>query len=399
MKNQLFIWPSHQTTSPIRWLEWNPQNTAAIATGTLNDASKLVQLQPIADKSTTLLLLPGECCLHTRIKLPDRSKLAKRTIPFQLEEKLCQPIEALQIVYGSLDSSLNIPVVSIEKSVLQSWIEALEKARIQADRVLPDYLALPNTDNQATLLQDGERVLCRTPDMAATLDKRTLTPWWSLVPQPDNIQCFGNIDVAQDNSVTSLPTDKDALETLARHFNPKTGINLLQGEFEQRNALHDWAIKLKLPAIAASLFILLQFATLQLENIQLQRQISQYDNQIEQVFRSAFPDTRRIINARSQMKAKLAVLERSNSHTTFLSILGHAAPELAKNPDIKLQQMRFQADDGSLKLQVTAPDFMALDKLNNRLQNKPLRIKPGSFQQTGGNQITGQLTLWGNKDA
>ncbi|MGB0467293.1 MAG: type II secretion system protein GspL [Pontibacterium sp.] len=398
MKTQLFIWPGGQLTDPIRWLEWSPKAHKSISAGTLSDSAALSQLHSKAQQATTALLLPGECCLYSRVKLPNRSKLALQSIPYQLEENLCQPLDGLQIATGPVTADLHIPVIALEKKLLQDWLDALKAAQIQVDRIMPDYLALSPRPGQATLLQDQHRVICRLPKAAASFDQRTLSAWWALLEQPDSVQSFGEIELSGAEKHPLRP-EESPLSVLARQFDPTRCINLLQADFEQHNPVKDWALRLKTPLIAASILAALHLGTVQLDNMQLQQQISDYDARIKTVFLDAFPDTRRIVNPRSQMKARLDLLARQSDQGGFLRILRQVAPELADSPGITLQTLRFQADTAALQMQLTGPDFAALETFNGRLQKKPLILKPGASQQTADKQISTQLTVRENKGA
>lgn len=394
MRNQLFIWLGYTPDDLIRWLVWDKKSSACIESGVLDNAEELTKLHRRSAQNKSIVLIAGEHCVYKRIKLPDRSKLSKRTIPYQIEEKLCQPIETVQVAIGELDNQLLIPVITISKADLSEWLNSLDKAQIRPDIVTPDYMALSYEKNHTTILQDNNRTLCRSQDNSATLSSVTVQEWLSLTQ--DRIDSTQDInDCSTQNSTlddihhSCIPP----LEKLAQDFSLKPCINLIQGEFEQHSAFKGWIVAMKLPAILVSLICFIHFGTVYLENRKLENQILQYDQRIEHVFRSAFPDTRRVVNARSQMKAKLTELKNTQSYV-FLRLLDKAALPLSKFKDIHLQQLRYQAKDGALQIYVTAPSYSVLEKLSDQLQEASLKIQPGAFQQTEDSMISAQIMLW-----
>ncbi len=391
MKNQLFIWPCNTPEDAIRWLEWDRSSSQVLSQGQLENGSALAQLQPHASRNQVILLLPGSSCFYTQVQLPNTSKQAQTAIPFMLEDKLCQPIEDLHIAHRPMDSALNRQVVAVEHTLMQTWIDAFNQAQIQLETITPDYLALPLQPDYATLLHAGPELVCRYPQHAASMPAATFQQWQPLLPEVSTVNELGGGATCENS--TSSDSAHAALASLASGFNPKDLVNLRQAQYLPQGQLSVWGSKLKLAAALAAIALCAQFAIFKMESAKLQQQITDYDTQVKQVFVSAFPETRRVINPRSQMKAKLAQMKRGSGNFRFLEIMNQAAPTLANAQGIKLEQIRYLQKDNAVKLTLSAPDFESINNLQSALNSKSLRAEPGAYQQTGSNQVSAQITL------
>lgn len=388
MKNLLHIWLGRSPEEPIRWLVLDVKGSKTLESGVIDCASELYHLRSHSLKCKTIILLPGELCLYARVKLPDRSKLAKRTIPYQIEEKLCESVEETHIAIGNVDAELFVPALVMSKNVLSERISSLEKNLDKLDIVTADYMALNSSSDDYVKLEDRNRVLCRSKSYSATLDSASVDAWQVLAHVENKI-----LEFAGDDSESQLDSAISPLEKLAQSLQVETVINLLQGEFEQRNKLKDWTLSMKLPLLIAGLASTLHLGAIQAENQILEGKIDRLDERVEQVFLSALPDTRRVVNPRSQMKAKLAEL-KSTDNDLFVRLLDKASKPLANNKAVTLQQVRYQSKEGALQIYVQAPDYSVLETLNDHFQRVGLKVQPGAFQKMEDQVISAQITLW-----
>ena len=392
MKAELFIWLGHNEAQPVRWMRRQRKHTAPAHTGKLPGASTLSELQDKARDAVVWLLVPGEHCVHLPVTLPNHSKQARRSIPYLIEEKLCQPLEETHVAYLPGGQSNNYDVIAVATAQMRAWLDALSSAGIAPDYVVPDFMVLPHPGEELHLLQDGSRTLARGDRIAATLNSDTLSAWLKLSgKEHPTSHSYGEVPPAGLETTQQEMIDPLAqLANLAANSKP---LNLLQGEYAERNPFSDYMQLLKLPMAAAFLFALLNVVHAYIEIQTLDKQKHAYQQAIEQVFRSALPETRRIVNPRSQMKARLATLETQADSGAFLALLEKLSLAAALHNSVEIQSLRFDAIQNTLQLQVIANDFASLEKLNDTLQQQALTVDPGAYQQTSTQQVSAQLTI------
>lgn len=398
MKAELFIWLGHSEAQPIRWIHCQRKQAADTHTGTLPDASALPQLQERAKGAAVWLLVPGEHCVHLTVTLPNQSKQARRSIPYLIEEKLCQPLEEVHVAYQYSGQGNDFDVVTVSATRMQTWLNTMADAGIQPNYVTPDFMMLPASCEGLHLLQDGERTLVRSNDTAATLSSDTLSAWIKLAGADcATLHCYGEVPITGHDTIQQRMDDPlTHLAALSASIKP---LNLLQGEYARSNPLQGYLRLAKLPAAAAVLLALLHMTHTYIEIQALEKQKQAYQQAIEQVFRDALPETRRIVNPRSQMKARLAALKEQADSSAFLALLEKLSAATAAHSDVEIQSLRFDATHNSLQLQVTARDYTSLETLNEALQAQALSVDPGAYQQTSTQQISAQLTIREGNDA
>ena len=109
------------------------------------------------------------------------------------------------------------------------------------------------------------------------------------------------------------------------------------------------------------------------------------------LYRQLFPEEKRIVNPRAQLKQHLQGLQQAPLTDSFLSQLALLAPLLHKTPEIELQQLRFEADKQEFRLQISAKDFGMLDKFRNQA-NTTFATEMTNMQDQGG-RVSGMLII------
>ena len=405
MSNLRVIWVGLTPEQPVRWLEWDSKNKAVVNQAGLSAASELETLATNAGEFSTLLLLPGESCLFNQLTLPDKSKSARKAIPYLLEERLCQPVDELHIVSGKISKNLTVNVIAVEHAFLQGWLDYLSELGIHPETVIPDYMMLGEPDSAAWhIVCDEQRVLCCRENERFVTDQVSLQSWWSLLETPElektePVKVWGDLILSEKTQVESITQQQPVLEYLMGLGVANSEINLLQARYELQNPLRKWLVPFYQPIALGALVLMLFLGQASIENYHLSQQIEQYDQAMVELYREVFPEAQRIKDPYRQMKGQLNEVKARGGQSAFLPMLNVVAQELASNPQVKLQKIRFQQLDGKIQLQVVAPSYAVLETLSAKLSEQNLQIKQGAYQQTGDNQISGQLTVWGNNNA
>ena len=139
--------------------------------GDLNMLERLVDLKTLQDPSDVVLLVPTEHCLSMRCIVPGKTVgQMRRALPYVVEEFVAGDIDAMHIAAGPIRRNEPVDVVLIERTVLQSWLEALAAHGLVAGYAAADAALLPSVQGEATLLFDGDRVLVRSVDQVAAIE-------------------------------------------------------------------------------------------------------------------------------------------------------------------------------------------------------------------------------------
>ncbi|HCS27881.1 MAG TPA: hypothetical protein DIW43_10530 [Spongiibacteraceae bacterium] len=118
----------------------------------------------------------------------------------------------------------------------------------------------------------------------------------------------------------------------------------------------------------------------------------QLDAAAESVYRDTFPEARRVVNARSQMKSQLNALESQRGDAGLLPVLAPIATAFKGQSSITVTQLVFQNQSGSVRLAVDAQNYAAIDAFSGQLEGQRLQVSRGTFRQNG-ELISGQLII------
>ncbi len=157
----------------------------------------------------------------------------------------------------------------------------------------------------------------------------------------------------------------DPLNVFARGLDA-SAINLLQGAYSRSG---DWARLLRPWRATAALLvagIIVSNVAMGIDYFQLSRESEQLRAQIEQTFREALPETRRIVNPRIQMQQQLDALQRrQGTGGGFLSLLSQSGSVLKGMQGVQVSGATFRA--GRLDIDLTVNNLQLLDELKQTL--------------------------------
>jgi general secretion pathway protein L len=384
---------------------WCPVGTPERVThGALAEAARA-----IAGKSVRVLV-PTEAVtlLSARIPTRQRQRLLQ-ALPFVLEDQLAADVETLHFAAAARSGGDDVPCAVVDRATLRGWLDALQAAGIAPDAMVPDVLALPRAAGEWSMLAESGSIRLRSGEMRGfACDSATLPHLLPLLLQndeqrPTRLQ-FHDGDSSgevqrllqawcdtQGIELQRVPLAGDALPLLAAGAQRGDNLNLLQGEFSRREKTRQLWQPWRAAALLVVLLTLLHGGMAGARYVALASEEAQLATQIEQVYRSAFPESQRVVNARIQMEQKLAELRRGDAGQEFHRLLLHAAPAL-RGAGIELRALHYSP--GLLDIEVTAADLQALDRLKQALDNGPLRAEiTGADSSSGG--VAGRIALRG----
>lgn len=383
---------------------WCPAGAAErVMHGTLVDAGQAAAAQRV----TVLVPTDAVALLTARIPTRQRQRL-RQALPYALEEQLAADVETLHFAAGR-GSGDNVPCAVIDRELLRGWLGALEDAGIKPERMLPDVLALPRSAGEWIVLAEADGILLRHSEhRGLACDAATLPHLLPLLLQqqgdaPTRLRLYaaGADDSvretvqpwcdAQNIELQHHVLNGDALTLLATQPLPADALNLLQGEFSRREQTRQLWRPWRAAAALLLALLLLQGGMAGARYLELSREDQRLAGQIEQVYRDAFPEAQRVVNAPVQMEQKLAELRRGSGGQELHRLLLHAAPKL-RDSGVSLRALNY--NPGVLDIELNAPDLQTLDRFKQALDSGPLRAEIAAADSSGG-AVAGRITLRG----
>lgn len=394
--------------SSIPWLRWDNKKATILERGVTNQ-SLLAGLASQATDNINVLIVPGEDIRALRVTLPNKSKAAFKTIPYQLEENLSSKIEDLHIISGKIENNpptytATNSVISFvtEHSLMQRWQQFIEESQIKFHWLVADFTLLPMQDNLGSAWSDGSRFLIRSKEFQGALSALTFNrckkDYWHNFSEQLNF--YSATDFIDEFPKTSTSTNKDLLAVLAENFaeqQPDNYINLLQGRYRQNSQSSKKLKQFIAPASVALCVVLSFLAHAITTNVQLKQQDQHLKQQMTSVYKSLFPKDRRITNPYAQMRGKLKQGQSAEQHQ-FLKWVSLISPIL-RQQNIVLITLKYDKSPLVLRLQVEAADYNTLENVAltvNQLPQGDILANLGTLQKSSlNNSVTSILTLRG----
>ncbi|MEO5702995.1 MAG: type II secretion system protein GspL, partial [Gammaproteobacteria bacterium] len=278
----------------------------------------LQEAATVAGGYQVIVLVPGSDVLLTAVAVPsqNRQRIA-RAVPFALEEKLGSEIEQLHFALGAHGQDNQIATAVVDRTRMSAWLEHLRAAGLQPDIVVAETLALPFKPETWFVLNEALGATVRTgPQSGLAVDSENLDVLLTMAVaeaadnKPDQIHiidCTANPLLLADMraaepelEITREVYKDEPLFLLARGFDEKQAINLLQGDYSLREQIGKLWRPWRTAIALLSAWLILQGGMAVAEVSRLNRQAQELQPQIEQIYRKAFPatGTRKLVNPR-----------------------------------------------------------------------------------------------------
>lgn len=337
MSETLLIRLASHAHQPMFWWLFSADDRLLFS-GEVPDAATLANLQEYANGNQVIALVPACDVVLRSVNLPGRlTHKTRNALPFLLEDEVVEDPARLHVAVLAHESP-SVHLAAVEHSLMQEWLRWLDEAGLQASRMLPDVLALPQTVG-------GYRW---------SLDKQHLireSRWQGMVLEDELITC---LPAAR---VSGWQTTTQTLPLRAVHLPPVT---LLQGTYRpQRNKSGSFGVwRTPLYLLVASLVMVL--ATRGLESLSLSHQQSALQEQMTAVYRHAFPDSKPVSDPWFAFKKKME--ERNSRFLPLARTLDSVLPST-----VRVQTLQFDAAQKELQAQLSGTSAIALQAIEQRI--------------------------------
>ena len=376
------------------------------------------------------VLVPGADVLLAQVELPamKAQRLAK-AVPYALEEQLAEDVDALHVAIGQQDKQGRVSNAVVSRSRLEAWLEQLKAVGLHADVMTPEMFGVHWEQHDAaeqghwSMLIDAERGLLRTgaqTGLAFDINNLSAVMQASIDDAGENLPAtLGVIICGDDDSGSGFNSGfemSDAYQnlskmcaaqnidlsldvraetcgvTLAQSFDEQHAINLLQGDYSRKQQFEKMLRPWRPALILLGLWLVMQLSLFVVEYSRLSTSSSELKEQIEAVYRDAFPQSRNIVNPKVQMQRGLEKLRGGGGQNEGLLVLLAQAGAVFKDTDgMKLRTLRFKSN--KLDVDVEMPDLQSLDKLKQRLSDEAkLQVEIVSASSREG-KVESRLTL------
>lgn len=332
------------------------------------------QLASLVAGTRLTVVLP---CLHLSfhtLTLPTRSeRRIRESLPYALEEELAGELEGQHFAYQKVAGGV-VHAAVIRQAVLDRYQQRIQALGLRPDQLLSenDLVAVDQTtlivhDDYFMLSHGTTEVLCgslaRLADsMALSADSQSPHLW----------------DLRQGDRSAPLPvktvgqtaqTDlvQRVFSQLVATYPQATAVNLLQGEYAVAEDQVNWHYYRYAAAAALCVFVV-GFAQLWMENHTLQQRGQFLTAQIEQVYRTTFPQARRVEDPRVQMQQQLQRIQSAAAarSTDFIGLLANTGEVLQRFGKGRITRLSFQ--QGQLRVELRTPTQQIIQRLITALE-------------------------------
>ncbi|MFT5879963.1 MAG: general secretion pathway protein L [Moritella sp.] len=409
MSEQLVVRLGSESWQAIHWLVWSTTENEIIASGILANAAELAELQIRAGGRAIITLVPSCDITFKQVELPARgNKQVLNALPYMLEQELSSDVEKLH--FALLDkkgNTVSVAIIAHEKMKLwQSW---LVQAELNCEQFIPDVLTLPlAADSWSAIQFDGQWLIRQSKVQGICIEAELL----SIVLAVNIDPAFdkNNEDSDQRNTVISyseIPNhERDNWQQANIELPMKlcaegavtSSCNLLQGSYNIELVANPNLKLWRRTAVAASLALMMVFTYQFVELNQLKQEQVRLESDIKQVYQTVFKPKKMRLNTRlvkKQMQNRLAELQRGGNSSGFLAMLSQLTPDFKQSPGIQPISIRFDAKQGTLRVQASATNFQVFNKLKTTIATR-FDVTQGTLSQKQG-KVQGTLDIRGKE--
>lgn len=352
------------------------------AASDLQDPENVVVLAPTAQVAWLSCAVPGR-----------RPAQIRRALPFAVEEFLTQDVETMHLAHGAIVRGQPVRCALLDRQLVTDWLTCLRDCGLRPGHMVPDGSLLPCDQGSASVLFDDGVALVRTSEHMANVDASTLPDVLeSIRASFDETDESIRLELIDDDisgtqvdgsgfTVRRTRLDGPVLDFLASQWETnRPEINLLQGPFapERRGAASPGRWR-GVSALAA-VWLIVTLAWLITEGYVANQRADALEAESKDLYRSIYPNDRRIPNAFAQMRAKLRGSDAGEG--AFHLLLGQlAAGTVRADAEINVRSITFNDSRGELTSELWLPGYAQIDGLKRELEERGLVVDISSAEE------------------
>ena len=358
--------------------------TTKLTRGSLDDAAEFTH------NNKVVMLLSSNFIHLNHIQLPTKNKQKLlNAAPFALEDQLADEIENLHFVIAGTSDKTSTAVACINKNTLDNILTKCSQANIKLDAILPDALCLTaDTKQWAMLFFDDSVYIQQNPLMALSIERdyyktvfghtldnhKTTTPQKVIVFQPQDEPCEQlENEKLNETEIINVAYNDHPLVVFCGHYKQAMPLNLLQNDYKPISNSNIHLKRWRLAAALAFVWMVIHLTDIAFQNNKLEASNQKLRAEIVQIYKDAFPKSKKIVNARVQMEQKLDELRSGGGEnkTGFISILSDAHQAFSTNKDVTIQSISYR--NNSMDITVTSNNLKSVEQVNKKLNDGTLK--------------------------
>lgn len=353
MKGRCFVWLERTGAATGAWLV--ADGSSESDSGELRSERDIAELKDRIGTQPVTFVIPGEGVKVSSVSLPNKSRDALKTVPFQLEAEWLSALDDLHWGFISKkarqrnQSAYEVYVCS--RQWLQQWREVIQTIGLNVERVVPDYLFLPSQEEPQHFFRWQQRMLLRG-------EVNGILP----VSQVGLLEGQGYTGLLNTDGSENARSSRELLASLVSSSFEVKDINLLSGEY---------AIKKQVELSPKPFLMLFCFVSLLLVNWALdfrelkllQAYETKMDEERSELFSSVVGHDVKMVDPVHQMRIAIEARKLQAQDPLLISLLTPIALQFADG-GVLLSQISFDKQEGRLEvLSEPEPDQAKRDAL------------------------------------
>lgn len=390
---------------------WALCNDAGELTSKIN-AGALADLHAVALDHTAIVLLDSRCLHINELQLPTQNaQKMLQAVPYAIEEFIADDVENLHFVASKSRTSSAASVVGINKQTFQAVIDNFLAAGIHLEKIIPDALCLAANEQQWVVLNYLSHSYLQTSKLNGMLVSHDLLPYIlekklndDTISHPEKILFFSESEntaafdpaslTKPDIEFVNITYNTHPLVVFCGNYRQALPLNLLQHNFKPKNKSSGYWQQWRFAAALAGTWLLLYLGITAFQYNQLKAENFVTKNQIEEIYKTSFPKSRKINNPRKQMEQKLNELKSSGGNVSngLLFMLGAAFDNLnQETKDITFQSITFR--NNRIDIGLESKNLQAIENLNKKLNTSDTIKSEISSSSSEKDKVKGNLRI------